>query len=293
MSQTPIHRQKATARTKIAQASFGVLILGGAGAVAVGLRPAELAQAPAEVELPDVQIARKATNTQAQIDPAGVTDRLLLVSNSIHKAAPAPADPEPVVAAQPQETTDLRYLGAVSMGSTKMGLISEGGKQRFVGVGDRIGDSTVRTILDASLSLEAAGQSRTLELAQRSAGVITRGHGRTLVAGARAGQPSTAAFGAVPRAPQSMPMDQMGLAGEISDGSNRYEEIRAELKASGQYSDEATLNEAAAQVIERELQESGALGEDAKVDDKQKVLREQLLKLKAERDALNQKKEKS
>lgn len=172
-----ISKQQATTLTRAAQLAVALLLVGAGSALAVSWRSRDKGvDLPGPLEIPVADLGIRRTSTEARdVDAESVADRLGAVANH-----PKPAQTIPTPGTAPTTTTpvasgsqDTRFLGAVAMGSTKMALVAEGGKQKFVGVGDALAGGTVEQITDSEVRI-GGGVSKTLTLATRTADVLTR-----------------------------------------------------------------------------------------------------------------------
>src|SRR5262245_15648406 len=214
---THINRQRATTRTRTAQALLGVLIIGGGAAMAGGLRPGPNAQAPSgKPSLPAVDLGQKTGPARNRaVDASGLAERLNQASNApkIEAVAVSAGPEKPIV--QPTPTQEIRYLGGV-LGSRSMALVSDSGKQRFVAVGDSLGGGTVESITETAVRI-AGDTPRTLDLVTRAGDTVTKGHAPARAqAGLRPAQPGSLAvvkqqpplgvsLGAAPMSGQEIP----------------------------------------------------------------------------------------
>jgi hypothetical protein len=156
------------------------------------------------------------------------------------------------------------------MGSRNMALVSDGGKQRFVTIGDSLGGGTIESITASEIKV-SGDAPRTIELASRAGDAVTRGH-----AAARPGQPVQPGQPGVnhqpgqqaggltvvkptptPVSPAGAVSGQMGLNGQeippmpdyiTPEQAQRYEEIRSTLRQGKGMSSEQEILEFAAKV---------------------------------------------
>lgn len=215
------------------------------------------------------------------IDFAGIAERLSMVGNrpAVPKVETAPSEgskaPEPAPA---PEAEAARYLGVVAMGKARMALVVQDSKQRFVKVGDVLGELTVREIRDESITLEGAAGRTVIDLAAKGAEVVTQaaGGGGGGAAAPFAGNPAAAAMAArtaamraqpgaskmtPPRPPPQMPGNfQASPVASFphiqADPARRqrFAELQAKLRSSGEYKTQTDIDEAAAKLTEEEFQ---------------------------------------
>lgn len=265
MGMSALSKQKATSLTRAAQVALALLIVGAGSALAVSARNAREAERPGKLELPTVDLpSRKAGANRAEVDTSAVAARLAAVSNH-PTPVEAPKVDAPVATTPPPPPAggDLKYLGAVGIGNLRMALVSDGGKQRFVGLGDALSGTTVQAIKDGEVTL-ASG--RTLTLAGRSNDVVTRATpGRPgMPMGAGVPNPQ-AAMGGVPR-PTAATLDPynpgaMGEAGIVRAKNNipdyvpagleqDFMALRDDMRSTGEFKTDEHLNEAASKRLE-------------------------------------------
>src|SRR5262245_25127206 len=248
---THINRQRATTRTRTAQALLGVLVIGGGMAMAVGLRPGSRVEAPSgQPSIPDVDVGSKSGPARNRsLDTTGLADRLNMASN-----APKIIEPTPIASAgpdkdiKPQPVVEIRYLGGV-MGLRNMALISDNGKQRFVAVGDSLGGGTVESITETAVRV-AGDNPRTFDLVNRAGDTVTRGHAARTQPGlnpARPGslavvkgqQPLGVSLGAAPAGGEVPPVPDYINPAQV----RRYEELRNDIRAKKNFGSEAEIAE--------------------------------------------------
>ncbi|MEY3231251.1 MAG: hypothetical protein RL689_1340 [Planctomycetota bacterium] len=284
MSTTYIDRGSAGRRTTTARAVAVTLGVIAAGVLLIDLPGLGLPEATAPSL--DAGATPEAAAPQAvgrpDIDFAGIAQRLSMVGNkpSVPKVdVPTEvATTQPATPAAPAE--EARYLGVVAMGSARMALVVKDSKQRFVKVGDQLGELTVRDIRDESITLEGPGGRSVIDLAPKGADVVTQAAGATGGSGnpaaAFAGNPAaaamaarTAAMRAQPGAPKvtpPRPAPQMPGNFQATPMSNfphiqadparrqRFAELQAKLRSSGEYKSQVDIDEAAAKLTEEEFQ---------------------------------------
>ncbi|MBS0197660.1 MAG: hypothetical protein JSR77_12975 [Planctomycetes bacterium] len=174
MATAPLDRQRAVARTRLAQAGVVACIALGGAIAAFGLpgvRP------PAETEpLKVTELAPGPTTSEAvkpSMNLSPIADRLALVSNHpvVPKVeevktdgkteAPPPPPPAPV--------EDVKFLGLVHLGTARMALVAKADKQMFVSVGSKVGEDTVTEISETEIKVG----TRTIKLSPKAATLIT------------------------------------------------------------------------------------------------------------------------
>lgn len=213
------------------------------------------------------------------IDFAGIAERLSMVGNkpSVPKveAPPEVATAQPSQPAPPSEAA--RYLGVVAMGSSRMALVAKDSKQSFVKVGDQLGEMTVREIRDESITFEGPGGRSVIDLSPKGTDIVTHAAGGTGGTGAAfAGNPAAAAMAArtaamraqpgAPKASPPRPSPQMPGNFQATPMANfphiqadparrqRFAELQAKLRSSGEYKSQIDIDEAAAKLTEEEFQ---------------------------------------
>ncbi len=279
---TPLNRQNAASRARLAQALLGVFVIGGGGALAVGLHVGPRPQAPEsdKITIPVVDIGLKtAANAKgASTDTVGLADRLNMVANApkpvVVMAQETPKGQE-VIEIAPIQPPPVRYLGAV-MGGKAMALISDNGKQKFVAVGDSLAGGKVESITDTQITIKGE-TPRTIELATRTGDVLTHGrpaNGQQAQA-SRPGQPSqpSAAGMGLTKAMGNVQGGATGINGEEippapdyirPEQRARYEQLRDELRAKRPPGSEGELAELTAKLLSTEDPKAGAAMEKMK-----------------------------
>jgi hypothetical protein len=265
MGMSALSKQKATTLTRAAQATFALLLVGAGAAIAVSSRFADAPEHAGPLVLPTVQLDGSKTTGVAisnNIDFGGVADRLAAVSNHPKPVITAAAPPGTGPTQPPPPSNELKYLGAVGVGASKVALISEGGKQRFVGINDDLSGGKVESITDTEVRI-SGNVSKTITLAGRGNEVLTRA-GRP--GPATAGAPLSNRNGGVnpttlqPYQPMTAaqpmtPGDELRAKANIPDYVHRGEEqaflsVRESLRASEKYESEEQLNELASKIWE-------------------------------------------
>ncbi len=264
MSMSALSKQKAANLTRTAQIALALLVVGAGSALAVSWRSSgKDVERPGPLEVPVADLGLRKTAAQTHdLDHSSVADRLGAVANH-PKPVQTAATPATGAAPPPTAPADIRYLGAVGLGATKMALVSEGGKQKFVGEGDSFAGGTVERITDSEVRIGGSA-SKTLSLASRSAEVLTRA-GRNAPGsaanppGARAANPNLAnGLQAYTPPPQQevmgKPMTQdelnyrarMDVPDYVRPGEEHdFISIREDIRNSEKFSSEAELNELA------------------------------------------------
>lgn len=259
MGMSALSKQKATTLTRAAQAALVVLVVGGGAAIAVSSRLANEPEYAGPLVLPTVELAGAKTTGVAvnnEIDFGSVADRLAAVSNH-PKPVVVPPTTEIGKTPAPVVSNELKYLGAVGVGSSKVALIAEGGKQRFVNVNDDLAGGKVESISDTEVRI-GGGAPKTITLAGRGNEVLTRagraGPGVVMPNRPNGVNPTTLQ----PYQPQAMtsgPIDDVRQKNSIPDYVARGEEqaflsIRESLRTTEKYENEDQLNELASKMWE-------------------------------------------
>jgi hypothetical protein len=255
MSMSALSKQKATTLTRTAQAVLALLVVGAGTAIAVSSRFSSEPERAGPLVLPTVDVSggKAASATVSnEIDFSGVADRLGAVSNH-----PKPLVVATNTAVTPTTTTaptEMKYLGAVGVGPSKVALISDAGKQRFVGVNDDLGGGKVQSITDTQVSI-GGGVTKTLTLAGRSTDVLTK-MGRAPAPAPGAPRSPTLGTLQAYQQPSAQPVDEhLRAKGNIPDyvtpGDERdFMAVREDLRANGRYESEEQLNEMASKMWE-------------------------------------------
>lgn len=269
MTAPHIDRRTASTQAKVAQAAFGVVALG-AGALAVVGLPGEPAATPPEaLVIAVVQPPAPAGGIEAltgPVDGTALSARLASLGNS--PRTPQEVTIESVEAPPPPPPTfEVRYIGVVSIGPRYMGIIIDNSRQRVVKVGDSVADgSKVIGVTPDELTLEdSAKKQRSIPMADRSGESFSR----AVAAAPNKTGPTGPAVKVLPVKPNPAmsPQKQAAAAGMTpialapgggggrhSPGSpERFNEIVADLKRSGQYGSEDALMEAAKMQQEQEM----------------------------------------
>lgn len=178
-----VGRSQASKYTKLLQGSFGVLAAAGVVVAAVGVSRgpggAEITLEPEGLR----PISKIDDAAGAPVDTIGSAARFATVTNA---PKPTPPPPPPSAPDQTPETPTTppvaeqttKFLGVVSIGGRRLALMSVGGKQRFVGVGERLDDETISEINADSVTLSSGAPggidaSRSLLLTPRGAEAVT------------------------------------------------------------------------------------------------------------------------
>jgi hypothetical protein len=281
---TPLNRQNAASRARLAQALLGLFVIGGGGALAVGLHVGPRAQAPESDKIPvpvvDLGLKNGPGAKGASTDTAGLAERMNLVANApkpeIVVAQETTAKGGTVIETQPPPPPPpVRYLGGV-MGSKAMALVSDNGKQKFVAVGDTLGGGTVESITDTQINIKG-DSPHTIELATRTGEVLT--HGRAAngqqASISRPGQPSqpNQVAASLSKAIVQTQGGAAGINGEQippvpdyirPEQRGRYEQLREELRSTRPPGSEAELSELTSKMLSSEDPKVGATMEKMK-----------------------------
>jgi len=264
-------RRTASTQAKVAQAAFGVVALG-AGALAVVGFPGEPVVTPPEaLVIAAVQPPVPGGGVEAltgPVDGVALSARLASLRNS--PRAPQEVTIESVEVPPPAPPTfEVRYIGVVSIGPRYMAIIIDNNRQRVVKVGDSVADgSKVVGVTPEELTLEdGAKKQRSIPMAERSGESFSRAVAAAPNKAAPAAGPAVKSLPVKPNpamSPQkqaaALGMTPIALApgggggGRHSPGSpERFNEIVADLKRSGQYGSEDALMEAAKMQQEQEM----------------------------------------
>jgi hypothetical protein len=262
MGMSALSKQKAATLTRAAQIAIALLIVGAGTAMAVSARSAsKIDSPPSTLVLPvvDLGIKKADERPKVDVDTISTADRFAAVSNH-----PKPVD-KPAVGATPNAPaapapSELKYLGAVGMGASKVALVVEGGKQRFVGEGDSLAGGTIQSISDSEVKV-GGSVSKTIALASRSNDVLTRTTRAPVppANAARAGMTpgQLGELQAVPRTAQpyvtTTPTEDMayyrnknGVPDYVRPGEEQdFISIREELRSQEKFESEDELNEIA------------------------------------------------
>lgn len=283
MTASPLDRQRAASRTRLAQAGVFVAIACGGGIVAFGL-PGVKPPPPVEpLTLPEP--APEETPAPADEKPVSVfdidatSDRFSMIGNrpAPPYVAPPPTDTargeEPPPPPPPPPADDTKFLGVVRMGAAKLALIARADKQSFVGVGGRVGDETVTAISEKEITIG----SKTIPLTPKGSEVVSRASSADAGAGAMGAKGNTAGMPGVSngrtnpataatlaaRAAASRAANSRAAAPGGSMGApmapfpdpvrnNRYQQLLEKLRAGGEFKTEAEVAEAAMKYTENE-----------------------------------------
>lgn len=287
MASGPMDLGTAARFTRFGQ--VGAIVLAGcaAGAMVLVDGRTSVAKAPDEQSLKLPAVDERDENKPVSVEPAdllAVADRLGQIANR-PKAIELPATPENSQAAidtppkPPEPTGVLKYLGMVKFGQLKMGLVVDGTKQRFVKAGDELSEGTVSEVTQEHVSLtpKSGGTAKLLELAPKSSDVVTRttGGGPIPMMNGAGGANGANMMGGLP-VNSGVPVVQSGrtpkgtlkrptppsnnfapgvnkampistLSGQ--ERSQRIQQMREQMKASGQYKTDGELNAALSRAV--------------------------------------------
>lgn len=303
MSRAPMDRGKARTYSHVAQA--GLVVAAGAAltVAALGLPFLRAPGDPKSLTLPTVDLPQAPKTAddpaKAPVDFSAVAQRLVLVSNSPRLPdatptdTPAPTDSPPTT----PQGNQTRFLGVATIGTVRVALVHDGTRQRFVRLGDHIGDDTVIAITDTKITLRGPTGERDLDLAPRTGPIVTKvaarvpggqmppGVGPNAMGARGQGVPGANPAGVRPTispvtrnfqntpagvpgaagqagaGPQGMSQEQLGsilsdkakAAGVLNNPQARYDEIVAQLKASGRFKSTEEAQVAAKEIYEAEL----------------------------------------
>lgn len=180
MGAKPIDRLTARRYARLAQAGAGVVLLAGVVAGALVLPEGAVPSIELPSGVPDAPASIETPPPPAVVDLSGTAERLAMIKNRPQEPVEVAAGPgagETPAAAPPPP---VRYLGPVGVGQTVlMGLIDDGGRQRFVGVGDATSGGRVRRMDPDSLTLVENDVEKTISLVGKGPETVTRtGAGR-------------------------------------------------------------------------------------------------------------------
>jgi len=281
-------------RTRAAQIGAAVLFVAAGAIIALGVPGLKLPSSrtldtdPAAVV---ADVAGPSAQLQPQVNYAAIADRLAMINNKPVLPVvvePPKSDGAVVEAVAPPPVAEIaKYLGPVSLGATKMALIVKDEKQIFIKIGDKVGDATLESVSDASLSFTINGSTTTVELTPKGTDVVTHAGaggggassfqraggkalnqmGRTpnnnqnIVAAQRAellrAQASRRNSGVVPV--QNSPGFAYGHIMADPQRRARFSEIQTKLRGTGEYKSAIELDEAAAKLTEEEFQQTSGM----------------------------------
>lgn len=281
-----VDRAGLPARTKAAQAGAVILLASGAAIAMMGLPGFSLPPAPI-LETGPVAIATPAPEQVVQpllpVDFSAIADRLGLISNKPLLPPQDPATTDPTIAeiASPPPMAEIaKYLGPVTMGAVRLALIVKEEKQHFVKVGDKVGDATVESIGDTSLTFTTQGGTTTVEISPKGTSIVTVAGGGGMGGGPFAGAGNKGGAGRMPAQNQAVIAAQraaiargqvrnniatpVGVSPAFAYGHiladpqrrARFTEIQAKLRGGGEFKPGPELDEAAAKLTEEEFQQA-------------------------------------
>lgn len=260
MSMSALSKQKATTLTRAAQAALALLVVGAGAAIAMSSRFGSEPERAGTLVLPVVDVSGGKNSVAAvsnDIDFSAVGDRLGAVSNHpkpvVVASTPGPGPNQPPTPA----ATEMKYLGAVGVGANKVALITDNGKQRFVGINDDLGGGKVESITDTEVRIGGSA-SKVLTLASRSTDVVTRAGAPRPANGVNTVR--TAVPGALqpyqPINPAAQPIDEhlrakANVPDYVAQGEERdFVALREELRSTVKHNNEDELNEIASKTWE-------------------------------------------
>jgi hypothetical protein len=269
-----IDSQQAGRQALVAQAACGLAVLAGLGVAAVGLPGGVDPTPPSSLTLPEVAVTPAGpgqTTAAHAVDEAGIDARLARFSNAPRITTPVvlnanDGQPAPASAAQ------TKYLGPVGLGARMLALMSVQGRQRFVKVGDALGDeSHVMEITPTEVVTDGPAGRKAYELAGRTGQVLTRATpGAGMKGAARTATPPA------PVPPITAAAVNSALAGNTkaravrrrpgdADGSpERFQEIVDQVKKSGagEASDDELMQKAKAVFEEESIKAAESKGSE-------------------------------
>ncbi len=241
-----LDRAAATRWTRIAQGgAVGALALS-AAAVMVTLpgQRAELPPAVAVIPVATVPGAGAAPTQTERPDGTSAGKRLGKISNKPTPAIVPEELPKGDDHPPPPPAADITYHGIVTIGPKAMGLIKHNTKQRFVKIGDKVGDEKVEEITPDHLRL---GATHIINLAERAGDATARlrstnpGLAQTIAPRPETDPAFIAAMIAAKKAkntgtaPPYVPLEEVPM----------WRKMRAQLILSGQYAMQEELDEIA------------------------------------------------
>jgi hypothetical protein len=168
-----LDRTAATRLTRIAQVGAVGAVALSAAAVVVTL-PGQKVEHPPEavvIPAPEVKDTPAATVVVAKADGRSTGTRMARIANKPAPAVVIPPDPPPVDPAPPPVVVDITYHGIVTIGDRALALLKHNAKQRFVKIGDKVGEEAVEEIRVEHVRLGAA---HIIPLAERAGGATSR-----------------------------------------------------------------------------------------------------------------------
>lgn len=253
MTRPPLNRTAAISQARLAQGACAVVLAAGATLGVIGLPGAKGDPVPETLIVPEPTVVAKTpgqTGVQVAIDTDALGARMSRLDN-------APKVPEVTTAAEqlpttiaPPPPTESKYIGSLSMGERLLAILIDAGIQRVAKVGDTLADGAkIVAITHAAVTVEHNGARRDINLAKREGDATTR------LAAAPAGK-----GGARPVSPTNIRAAKVaslkgGRPPGTPDGSpERLQEIIRELRGSGNYKDDNSLNEAAKEIFQAEAE---------------------------------------
>lgn len=285
MATTYLDRSAAIGRTKTAR--LAALALGTAAVLVavIGLpgirlpqqKPLEISTGDAALPTTEPTVARPNVNVGAMAERFAMVNNRPVVPTSEAPVIDAGKPVEPPPPPPPAEVA--RFLGVVDMMKTKMALISRDDKQSFVKVGDKIGEHTVHQITAEHMILMAGGEHTTINITPKGEDMVT--HATSAAA-------ATNPFGNAANARQRQPQNpnaavinaQLAARGakgnaravtqpQMNNNNNnsfpyahimadpqrrqRFTELQAKLRNTGEYKSSMELDEAAAKMTDEEF----------------------------------------
>lgn len=247
-------RRAAILRARVAQAAC-VVMLTAAGALAIlGLPGGGPTSPPEKLEVPipdlglkDAHTARSAGN----VDSVGLGARMDLLGNApkIAVAAVAEETGEEIVPVPPPQ--EARYIGTMTVGPRTLAIVTDGARQRVMKVGDVLDNgATITAIGPGELEVEANNVKSQIALAERSGASVGRATPSAVSRASVVQQPRTAA----PPKGLGGRSDGRRIPGTADGSPERLDELIRQMRASQQYPDENSINQAAKEIFQAETE---------------------------------------
>lgn len=264
---------------RVAQAGAAVMLVAGIGVAAVGIPLLAKTPEPDVLVLPVVELpqppSRADDPSRSRVDAGGLAARMGMVSNS-------PKAPD-VPVTQGTDTTDTttappapvetRFLGTAKIGGVVLALVHDGAKQRFVKIGDTVGEDEIVEITAEFIRVRRGEVERTIDMATRGGEIYSRASGAfgprgTSTAAANAAKAQAGAKLPTPSVPRPItPPSRQGnvVARSVAAPTNfrpmesnpgRLDEILVELKQTGNYKTEDDMRAVAKEQYEKEMNEA-------------------------------------
>lgn len=251
MPRAPLDRSAALTHARLAQGACVIVLAAGAAVALMGIPGLTPRPAPEALTVPDAPaIVRPATHDDGlvPVQGSGVGSRMSLLANAPKVAGPAETLPGTPPPPPPPPPAEARYIGALALGPKLLAILTDGDKQRVAGVGTVLADgSKVVEVKPEAVTVEKSGVRRDIPLAERQGEAITR-----LSSSRGSGNAARSPGGTSPRALKAVQAKGGRVPGTPDGSPDRLQEIIRDLRASGQYKDENSLNEAAKEIFQVE-----------------------------------------